>query len=149
MSRRVFFPLAVLAFIQLSLGIALSPSSLAQQWELRVKPSGTLKVVDLWAPSISAALNYAEGLVTLDKDNNVVACLAEDWRWINDRTIEFRLRKGVTFHNGEEFNAEAVRVNWEEYRSLESPRPQRFLNFPDEATFGNVPTLLKDNHGTR
>jgi peptide/nickel transport system substrate-binding protein len=135
MSRRVFFPLAVLAFIQLSLGIALSPSSLAQEWELRVKPSGTLKVVDLWAPSISAALNYAEGLVTLDKDNNVVACLAEDWRWINDRTIEFRLRKGVTFHNGEEFNAEAVRANWEEYRRLESPRPLRFINFPDEATF--------------
>ena len=60
--------------------------------------------------------NYAEGLVTLDKDNNFVPCLAEGWRWIDERTIEFRLRQGVSFHNGETFNAEAVRINWEAYK---------------------------------
>ena len=34
--------------------------------------------------------------------------LATDWRQIDDRTIEFDLREGVTFHNGEEFNADDV-----------------------------------------
>ncbi len=134
MSRRIFFSLAILAFIQLSLGIALSPPSLAQEWKVR-KPRGTLKVVDLLYPSGSVAKNYAEHLVTLDKDNNFVPCLAEDWRWIGDRTIEFKLRKAVTFHNGEKFNAEAVRVNWEAYREMETPRVVSHTMLPDETIF--------------
>ncbi len=35
--------------------------------------------------------------------------LAESWRLINDTTWEFKLRKGVTFHNGNPFNAECVK----------------------------------------
>jgi len=34
--------------------------------------------------------------------------LAESWRQINDTTWEFNLRRGVTFHNGEVFNADSV-----------------------------------------
>jgi len=109
MSRRVFLLLVILAFIQFFLSIALSPPSLAQEWQFR-RPKGTLKVVDLWVPSVSLLRNYAEGLVALDKDNNWVPCLAEDWRWIDERTIEFKLEQRVTFHNGERFNAEAVKV---------------------------------------
>jgi len=134
MSRRVFFPLAILALIQLSLGIVLSPVSTAQEWAFR-RPRGTLKVVNLGSPSPSVAINYAEGLLGLDKDSNWAPRLAEDWRWIDDRRIEFRLRKAVTFHNGEEFNAEAVKANWEEYRRMESPRPFRFLELPDKTVF--------------
>ena len=142
MKRTIFFPLAILAFIQFSLGIALSPPSLAQEWEVQVKPRGTLKVVDLFIPSASTMFNYAEGLVTLDKDNNWIPCLAKDWRWIDDRTIEFKLRKDVTFQNGEEFNAEAVRVNWEAYKKLECPRAQPFLVFPDETVLETIDEYL-------
>ena len=116
----------------MSLGIALPPPSLSQEWEYRVKPRGTLKVVDLFLPSASALWNYAEGLVTLDKDCNVVPCLAKDLRWIDDRTVEFMLREDVRFHNGQKFNAEAVRVNWEEYKKMEAPRPVQFGVLPDE-----------------
>ena len=35
--------------------------------------------------------------------------LAESWRQLDDVTWEFKLRKGVKFHNGHEFTAEAVR----------------------------------------
>ena len=135
MSRRTLISLAILAFIQFSLGTVFLPPSLAQEWKVRVKLRGTLKVVDLWEPPSSVMWNYAESLVTLDRDNNYVPCLAEDWRWIEDRTIEFKLRKGVTFHNGEKFNAEAVRVNWEAYKRLETPRLFRFLVLPDETIF--------------
>jgi ABC-type transport system substrate-binding protein len=110
-------PLVVFALI-----IHLPLPSLAQEWELRVKPRGTIRVVDLFDPSPSAVMNCAEGLVGLDKDNNYVLFLAEDWRWIDERTIDFKLREGVRFHNGERFNAEAVRVNWEQYKKMESPR---------------------------
>jgi len=129
--------LAILAFIQFSLGIALTPPSLAQEWKFR-RPRGTLKVVDLFMPSVSLMLNYAEGLVTLDKDNNLVPCLVKDWRWIDERTIEFKLREDVRFHNGEKFNAETVRVSWEQYRRMECPRPHGFHVLPDETVFEKI-----------
>ena len=122
------------AIIQLGLTITLSPPSLAQEWEWQVKPRGTLRVADLYSPTGSVMVNYAEGLVVLDKDNNYVPCLAKDWRWVDDRVIEFKLRRGVFVHNGEEFNAEVVRVNWLEYKKMESPRLFRFTEVPDETT---------------
>ena len=136
MLRRVFFRLAIFTFIQLSLGIALPPLSLAQEGEVRVEPRGILKVVDLGQHGVAVKLNCTECLVDKDKDNNWVPCLAEEWRWIDDRTIEFKLRQGVRFHNGERFNAEAVRVNWEAYKSMENPYAIRMiLVIPDETVF--------------
>jgi len=34
--------------------------------------------------------------------------LATAWKWVDDKTLEFDLRQGVTFHNGEEFDADDV-----------------------------------------
>lgn len=34
--------------------------------------------------------------------------LATSWEWIDERTLELKLREGVTFHNGEAFNADDV-----------------------------------------
>ena len=34
--------------------------------------------------------------------------LAKSWKQIDDRTLEFDLREGVKFHNGEEFDADSV-----------------------------------------
>lgn len=34
--------------------------------------------------------------------------LATSWRWVNDTTLEFQLREGVTFHNGAAFGADDV-----------------------------------------
>ncbi len=90
-----------------------------------------MKVVDLWNVGRSVALNYAEGLVELDKDNNFVPCLAESWQWIDERTIEFKLRKGVSFHNGESFSAEVVKINWEAYNKLKPPMFPAVLSIDD------------------
>ncbi|ABR48046.1 extracellular solute-binding protein, family 5 [Alkaliphilus metalliredigens QYMF] len=47
-------------------------------------------------------------LVRLDNDMNLVPDLAENWEWIDDLTLEFYLREGVKFHNGEDFTAHDV-----------------------------------------
>ena len=50
-----------------------------------------------------------EGLVTLDQDMKVVNLLAESWDVSGDALeFTFVLHQGVTFHDGEPFNADAV-----------------------------------------
>jgi ABC-type transport system substrate-binding protein len=123
--------LTLLALFLCGLTVALPSASFAQE---KNTPRGTLKVVDLWNLMGSMRANYAEGLVTLDKDNNFVPCLAENWKWIGERTIEFKLRRGVSFHNGEKFNAEAVKLNWEAYKALKVPYFP-FMTISDETVF--------------
>ena len=95
------------------------------------EPRGELRVVDKsplnWA---SITLNVFEHLITLDKDGKLVPRLATGWQWLDDRTLEVTLRQEVTFHNGEVFNAEIVKLNWDEQRRLEQPfRNGNFMNF--------------------
>src|SRR5215831_11536566 len=86
------------------------------------EPRGELRVVDKspqnWA---SVTLNVFEHLITLDKDAKLVPRLATGWRWLDDLTLEVTLRRGVTFHNGEVFDAEIVKLNWDEQSKLGQP----------------------------
>ena len=53
--------------------------------------------------------NWGDTLLYRDPvQREIVPCLTESYRWVDPKTIEFKLRKGVRFHNGEPFNAEAV-----------------------------------------
>lgn len=53
--------------------------------------------------------NIFDTLVMRDKDMQLVPGLAESWTAVNDTTWEFKLRRGVKFHDGEDFNADAVK----------------------------------------
>lgn len=127
--------LGLLVMFFCSLSVAWPSTSLAQQSKGVRNPRGTVRVVDLWSAPRSALLNYAEGLVELDKDTNFVPCLAESWKWIDERSIEFKLRRGVTFHNGEPFNAEAVRLNWQAYSKLKTPAFPAFTSIQNGTVF--------------
>ena len=55
-----------------------------------------------------------EGLLAFNEQTEVIPVLATDWSVSDDALVyTFKLREGVTFHDGEPFNAEAVKAVWE------------------------------------
>lgn len=60
-------------------------------------------------PSSRVAIQIFDTLVKQDKNMEIIPGLAESWQQIDDTTTEFKLRKGVKFHNGNEFTATDVK----------------------------------------
>jgi len=122
--RKLAFGSIVLLLVTLGWG----GSSVGEQTP---SPRGELRVVDKhhfnWAYIV---LNIFEHLFELDRAGKTVPGLATRWRWIDDHTVEFTLRQGVKFHNGEVFDAEIVKLNWEENLRLKQPFVAgEFMNF--------------------
>ncbi len=94
-------------------------------------PQGELRIVDKnpgnWA---WLTWNVFEHLMEIDANGKMVPGLATSWRWLDDRTLEVTLRQGVKFHNGEVFDAEIVKLNWDENTRLrQAHRIGTYLNF--------------------
>jgi len=86
------------------------------------EPRGELRIVDKSPVNwISLTFNVFEHLVEPDVSGQLAPRLATGWRWLDDRTLEFTLRQGVKFHNGEVFDAEIVKLNWDEQSKLQQP----------------------------
>src|SRR5690606_8828112 len=63
-----------------------------------------------------------------DESTNPVPGLAESWTASDDGLVwTFKLREGVTFHDGTPFNAEAVVYNFERWRFSDHP-----THFPEQ-----------------
>jgi ABC-type transport system substrate-binding protein len=94
-------------------------------------PRGELRIVDKSPANwVSLTFNVFEHLLEIDAQGNLVPRLATAWRWLDDRTLEFTLRQGVVFHNGEVLDAEIVKLNWDESTRLKQPHERGiFLNF--------------------
>jgi ABC-type transport system substrate-binding protein len=89
------------------------------------KSGGVLKLAMTGAPvnlglvpksrTVQEVLMAVPALETLgryDEKGNIVPWLAESWETdANAKTITYKLRKGVKFHDGTDFNAEAVKFN--------------------------------------
>ncbi|MFD0860499.1 ABC transporter substrate-binding protein [Roseovarius aquimarinus] len=61
--------------------------------------------------------NVYEGLVARDKDFEIAGQLAESWEQVDDTTWRFKLRDGVTFHDGAAFTADDVIFSMDRARS--------------------------------
>ena len=59
-------------------------------------------------PTGSSHQYLYDKLIVLDPKLKPRAALAESWKLVDDLTWEFRLRKGVTFHDGSPFTADDV-----------------------------------------
>jgi peptide/nickel transport system substrate-binding protein len=100
-------------------------------------PQGELRIVDTREVfGFSVAQNVVEHLVEVDPEGMLVPRLATGWHWLDDRTLEVSLRPGVTFHNGEVFDAAIVKHNWDESLRLQQYWGADLLwwTFPPEAS---------------
>jgi peptide/nickel transport system substrate-binding protein len=118
--------------IWLAIGVLLAAPATAP-----AQPASELRVALPWTPenldptmnlsSIRAAVGVSifDSLVGRAADNRIVPQLAESWRLLDDLTWQFKLRKGVVFHDGEPFNAEAVRFTIERVLDPNQKSPNR------------------------
>jgi len=58
-------------------------------------------------------------LVDIDENLNIVPQLATSYQWSpDDKVLTLKLRQGVTFHDGEKFDAAAVKYNIERHKNM-------------------------------
>ncbi|MFJ1260139.1 ABC transporter substrate-binding protein [Cupriavidus sp. CuC1] len=72
--------------------------------------------------NINVSEHMYECLVKMDADSKIIPGLAESWKLVNNLTWEFKIRKGVKFHDGSELTTDDI--VW----SLE--RPSTIQNSP-------------------
>jgi len=73
----------------------------------------------------SVLLHIMETLVTLDlKDLSPKPLLAKRWEIVDGKTYRFHLREGITFHDGEPLNAQAVKYSLDRFIAPETSSPR-------------------------
>ena len=105
-ARKVIVTAAVLV-------AALVVTGVTQAKTLRWARAGDSLTLDPHAqnegPTHALAHQMYEPLLHRDHDGNPVAALATEWGTTDDPNVwQFKLREGVKFHNGEDFNADDV-----------------------------------------
>ena len=105
------------------LAAAALASTLAQGQTLRF---GLAEDPDILDPTLArtfvgrivfAAL--CDKLVDIDENLNIVPQLATSYQWSPDnKALTLKLRQGVTFHDGEKFDAAAVKYNIERHKNM-------------------------------
>ena len=74
-------------------------------------------------PDMNVLINIFDTLVARDQEGNMAPGLAIDWYPVDDVTWRLHLRQGVYFHNGEYFNAEAVKFSMDRLIDPETASP--------------------------
>jgi peptide/nickel transport system substrate-binding protein len=80
--------------------------------------------------------NVLEGLTKINVDGTVTPLLAESWRMDPDgKSYTFTLRKGVKFHDGEDFDSSDVKF------SFERAKGEKSTNKAKGAVFNNISSI--------
>ncbi|MCB0075439.1 MAG: hypothetical protein KDE20_28495, partial [Caldilineaceae bacterium] len=77
--------------------------------------------VETTSPGNWVMSNIYENLVKLDTDLTFQPALAESWEQVEPDRWRFNLRQGVKFHDGTDFNADAVKFSIERIKNPDDP----------------------------
>jgi peptide/nickel transport system substrate-binding protein len=149
--------------LALTLGVA---ACAAQAQTLRI---GLAEDPDVLDPSLARSFvgrivfaSLCDKLVDIDEKLNIVPQLASSWQWSPDnKALTLKLRPGVTFHDGEKFDAAAVKFNIERHKTIAGSNrrgelsPVTTVDVVDELTakinlsapFSPLLTVLADRAG--
>jgi peptide/nickel transport system substrate-binding protein len=90
--------------------LAVAPAALAD--DLKIAVGADVTSIDPHFfnlfPNNNIAEHVFDKLVQMDPDSKMIPGLATSWRALDETTWEFKLRKGVKFHDGSELTAEDV-----------------------------------------
>jgi peptide/nickel transport system substrate-binding protein len=76
-------------------------------------------------------LNIYEGLLRIDRDGKLQPLLAESWTVSPDNLVyTFKLRRGVKFHDGSDFDAGDVKFTFERATASDSTNAQKWIFAP-------------------
>src|ERR1700730_4844056 len=96
----------------LALAVAITMACEASAATFRFGFQGDLKSLDSYTLNETFTLgvlgNVYEGLTQRDKKLEIVPGSAQPWEVLEPTRWRFHLRKGVRFHNGEDFTADDV-----------------------------------------
>ncbi len=73
--------------------------------------------------SMNVLINMYDTLVFRDTEGNLIPSLATEWEALDETTWQFRLREGVTFHNGDMFDAEDAKFSLERLINPDTASP--------------------------
>jgi peptide/nickel transport system substrate-binding protein len=88
-------------------------------------------------PNNAFSANIYDSLVLQDESQKLQPGLAVSWKPINDTTWEFKLREGVKFHDGSDFNADDVIFSMERAQNVPNS-PSSFALYLKGKTFKKV-----------
>jgi len=89
--------------------------------------------------------NIFDALTEFDAQGRLLPALATSWKLVGTKTWEFKLRKGVQFHNGDAFTAKDVKFTFE--RAMDRNNPRTIAVAPRIATINKVEIV--DNYKVR
>jgi peptide/nickel transport system substrate-binding protein len=88
-------------------------------------------------PNNQLARHIFESLVHADENQRLGPGLAESWKPLNDTTWEFKLRRGVTFHDGTPFTVDDVIFTFERVPNVEAS-PSSFALYTKGKTLKKI-----------
>jgi peptide/nickel transport system substrate-binding protein len=119
-------------FRQLALATVASGALLAGQATAQTLTMGVIAGPESMDPHYTATGTHSEALkhvfdtLTHSGDRlQIEPGLAESWRVVNPTTWEFKLRRGVKFHDGSDMTAEDVASSIRRMQTLSGPNPLR------------------------
>jgi peptide/nickel transport system substrate-binding protein len=133
----IILTVSMVASLFAGCGSSSSSSKSAAKDTLTVAVAYDAKTLDPVATNDVASSNTMaqiyEELVQLNDKKEVVPMLAESYKQLDSTTYEFKLKKGVKFHNGEEMKASDVKFSF--IRAAKAPAVSNIMGDIDTTSF--------------